>query len=72
VHKISIIPRGVAALGYTQQLPTEDRYLLTKQELMDRIAVLLGGRVAEEIVFDEISTGAGNDLERVTDLAGGW
>src|SRR5690606_30571227 len=55
--------------GYTQQLPTEDRYLLTKQELMDRIAVLLGGRVAEEIVFDEISTGAGNDLERVSDLA---
>jgi cell division protease FtsH len=69
VHKISIIPRGVAALGYTQQLPTEDRYLLTKQELMDRIAVLLGGRVAEEIVFDEVSTGAGNDLERVTELA---
>ena len=69
VHKISIIPRGLAALGYTQQLPTEDRYLLTKQELMDRIAVLLGGRVAEEIVFNEISTGAGNDLERVTDLA---
>jgi cell division protease FtsH len=68
VHKISIIPRGVAALGYTQQLPTEDRYLLTKQELMDRVAVLLGGRVAEEIVFSEISTGAGNDLERVTDL----
>ncbi|HET8656768.1 MAG TPA: ATP-dependent zinc metalloprotease FtsH [Longimicrobiaceae bacterium] len=68
VHKISIIPRGVAALGYTQQLPTEDRYLLTKQELMDRVAVLLGGRVAEEIVFNEISTGAGNDLERVTDL----
>ncbi len=69
VHKISIIPRGLAALGYTQQLPTEDRYLLTKQELMDRVAVLLGGRVAEEIVFDEVSTGAGNDLERVTDLA---
>jgi cell division protease FtsH len=69
VHKISIIPRGVAALGYTQQLPTEDRYLLTKRELMDRVAVLLGGRVAEEIVFNEISTGAGNDLERVTDLA---
>ncbi|HEX8320937.1 MAG TPA: ATP-dependent zinc metalloprotease FtsH [Longimicrobium sp.] len=69
VHKISIIPRGVAALGYTQQLPTEDRYLLQKQELMDRIAVLLGGRVAEEIVFNEISTGAGNDLERVTELA---
>jgi cell division protease FtsH len=69
VHKISIVPRGLAALGYTQQLPTEDRYLLTKTELMDRIAVLLGGRVAEEIVFDEISTGAGNDLERVSDLA---
>jgi cell division protease FtsH len=69
VHKISIIPRGVAALGYTQQLPTEDRYLLTKAELMDRVAVLLGGRVAEEIVFNEISTGAGNDLERVTELA---
>jgi len=69
VHKISIIPRGVAALGYTQQLPTEDRYLLTRQELMDRIAVLLGGRVAEELVFGEISTGAGNDLERATDLA---
>jgi cell division protease FtsH len=68
VHKISIIPRGLAALGYTQQLPTEDRYLLTKQELMDRVAVLLGGRVAEEIVFGEVSTGAGNDLERVTDL----
>src|SRR5690606_9652723 len=69
VHKISIIPRGLAALGYTQQLPTEDRYLLTKQELMDRVAVLLGGRIAEEIVFDEVSTGAGNDLERVSDLA---
>jgi cell division protease FtsH len=69
VHKISIVPRGLAALGYTQQLPTEDRYLLTKTELMDRIAVLLGGRVAEEIIFDEISTGAGNDLERVSDLA---
>src|SRR5690606_13427972 len=69
VHKISIIPRGLAALGYTQQLPTEDRYLLTKQELMDRIAVLLGGRVAEGLVFEEGSTGAGNDLERVSDLA---
>ncbi|MQA92853.1 MAG: ATP-dependent zinc metalloprotease FtsH [Gemmatimonas sp.] len=68
VHKISIIPRGLAALGYTQQLPTEDRYLLTKQELLDRVAVLLGGRVAEEIIFNEISTGAGNDLERITDL----
>jgi cell division protease FtsH len=69
VHKISIIPRGIGALGYTQQLPTEDRYLLTRAELIDRIAVLLGGRVAEEIVFGEISTGAQNDLSRVTDIA---
>ncbi len=69
VHKISIIPRGIGALGYTQQLPTEDRYLLTRPELLDRVAVLLGGRVAEEIVFDEISTGAQNDLSRVTEIA---
>ncbi|MEE9132196.1 MAG: ATP-dependent zinc metalloprotease FtsH [Gemmatimonadota bacterium] len=69
VHKISIIPRGIGALGYTQQLPTEDRYLLTQAELEDRVAVLLGGRVAEEIVFGEISTGAQNDLGRVTDIA---
>jgi cell division protease FtsH len=69
VHKISIIPRGVAALGYTQQLPEEDRYLIQKRELDDRLAVLLGGRAAEEIVYGEISSGAGNDLERVTDLA---
>jgi cell division protease FtsH len=69
VHKISIIPRGIGALGYTQQLPTEDRYLLTRAELEDRIAVLLGGRVAEEIVFGEISTGAQNDLSRVTEIA---
>ncbi len=69
VHKISIIPRGIGALGYTQQLPTEDRYLLTRAELLDRIAVMLGGRVAEEIVFGEISTGAQNDLSRVTDIA---
>jgi len=69
VHKISIIPRGIGALGYTQQLPTEDRYLLTKAELEDRVAVMLGGRVAEEIVFGEISTGAQNDLSRVTDIA---
>jgi cell division protease FtsH len=69
VHKISIIPRGVAALGYTQQLPTEDRYLIQRKELKDRIAVLMGGRAAEELVFDEISTGAGNDLERATDMA---
>jgi len=69
VHKISIIPRGIAALGYTQQQPTEDRYLLTRSELTDRLAVLLGGRVAEELVFDEISTGAQNDLQRATDIA---
>ncbi|HUL21976.1 MAG TPA: ATP-dependent zinc metalloprotease FtsH [Thermodesulfobacteriota bacterium] len=69
VRRISIIPRGIAALGYTLQLPTEDRYLMTKTELLDRLAVLLGGRVAEEIVFGEISTGAHNDLQRATDIA---
>jgi cell division protease FtsH len=69
VHKISIIPRGIAALGYTQQQPTEDRYLMTRSELLDRLAVLLGGRVAEELVFNEISTGAQNDLQRATDIA---
>jgi cell division protease FtsH len=68
VHKISIIPRGVGALGYTQQLPEDERYLLQRAELLDRMAVLLGGRVAEEIVFNEISTGASNDLERVGEL----
>ncbi len=69
VHKISIIPRGISALGYTMQLPTEDRYLMTKSELIDRMCVLLGGRIAEEIIFDEISTGAQNDLARATDIA---
>jgi cell division protease FtsH len=69
VHKISIIPRGVAALGHTQQLPTDDRYLIQRQELSDRIAVLLGGRAAEQLVFSDTSTGAGNDLERATDIA---
>ena len=69
VHKISIIPRGIAALGYTQQQPTEDRYLMTRPELLDRLAVLLGGRVAEELVFGEISTGAQNDLQRATVIA---
>jgi len=69
VHKISIIPRGIGALGYTQQRPTEDRYLMTRAELLDRLAVLLGGRVAEELVFGEISTGAQNDLQRATDIA---
>jgi len=69
VHRISIIPRGIGALGYTLQLPTEDRYLMTKEELLDKIAVLLGGRGAEELTFQEISTGAQNDLERATDIA---
>jgi cell division protease FtsH len=69
VHRISIIPRGIAALGYTLQLPTEDRYLMTRSELLDKLAVLFGGRVAEELVFDEISTGAHNDLTRATDIA---
>jgi len=68
VHKVTIIPRGVAALGMTYQLPTEDRFLLTRSELEDRIAVLLGGRVAEELVYGEVSTGAHNDLERATEL----
>jgi cell division protease FtsH len=68
VAKISIIPRGIAALGYTQQQPTEDRYLMTRSELLDRLAVLLGGRVAEELAFGEISTGAQNDLQRATDI----
>jgi cell division protease FtsH len=69
VHKITIIPRGIAALGMTYQLPTEDRFLLTQGELQDRIAVLLGGRVAEELVYGEVSTGAHNDLDRATELA---
>jgi cell division protease FtsH len=69
VAKISIIPRGIAALGYTQQLPTEDRYLMTRSELLGRIYVLLGGRVAEEMVFGDISTGAQNDLQRATEIA---
>ena len=69
VHKISIVPRGIAALGYTIQLPTEDRYLMTKSELEDRLAVLLAGRVTEEAVFGDVSTGAQNDLMRATDIA---
>jgi cell division protease FtsH len=69
VHRVSIIPRGVAALGYTLQLPAEDRHLMTKTELLNRLKVLLGGRVAEEIIFKEISTGAQNDLERSTAIA---
>lgn len=69
VNKVTIIPRGIAALGYTQQLPTEDRYLMTREELLDRLCVLVGGRVAEEIIFKDISTGAQNDLQKATDIA---
>jgi cell division protease FtsH len=69
VHKISIIPRGIGALGYTQQLPTEDRYLMTRQELLGKIDVLLGGRMAEAVIFGDVSTGAHNDLQRATDVA---
>ncbi|HEV2551707.1 MAG TPA: ATP-dependent zinc metalloprotease FtsH [Stellaceae bacterium] len=69
VHKVSIIPRGVGALGYTIQRPTEDRYLMTRAELENKMAVLLGGRAAEQLVFGEISTGAADDLARVTDIA---
>jgi cell division protease FtsH len=69
VQKISIIPRGVAALGYTMQTPTEDRFLMSKSELLNKIETLLGGRAAEEIVFEDISTGAHNDLARATDIA---
>ena len=68
VAKVSIIPRGIAALGYTQQQPTEDRYLLKESELLDRVDVLLAGRVAEEIVYGDVSTGAQNDLARATDI----
>ena len=69
VQKISIIPRGISALGYTMQVPTEDRFLMSKTELLNRIATLLGGRAAEQIVFKDISTGAHNDLSRATDIA---
>ena len=69
VHKISIVARGFGALGYTMQLPLEDRYLMTRQDLLGQLAVLLGGRSAEEIAFGEISTGAQNDLQRATDIA---
>jgi cell division protease FtsH len=69
VHKISIIPRGVAALGYTIQRPTEDRFLMTREELENKMAVLLGGRAAEEVMFNHLSTGAANDLAKVTEIA---
>ncbi len=69
VQKISIIPRGISALGYTLQLPTEDRFLMAQSELENKIAVLLGGRIAEELIFGEASTGAQNDLLKATDIA---
>jgi cell division protease FtsH len=69
VHKVSIIPRGIGALGYTIRRPTEERFLMTRGELEDRMAVLLGGRAAEQIVFGEVSTGAADDLQKTTDIA---
>ncbi len=69
VHKVSIIPRGLAALGYTLQRPEDDRYLMTKGELIARVQTLLAGTIAEELTFDDVSTGAQNDLERATDIA---
>ncbi|MFO1320707.1 MAG: ATP-dependent zinc metalloprotease FtsH [Burkholderiales bacterium] len=69
VHKVSIIPRGIGALGYTIQRPTEDRYLMTREELENKIAVLLGGRAAEKLVFGKLSTGAADDLAKATDIA---
>jgi len=69
VHKVSIIPRGIGALGYTIQRPTEDRYLMSRAELENKIAVLLGGRAAEQLIFGELSTGAADDLAKATDIA---
>ncbi|HEX6020709.1 MAG TPA: ATP-dependent zinc metalloprotease FtsH [Solirubrobacter sp.] len=69
VHRVSIVPRGVAALGVTQQLPADDRYLISQPELEDRLAVMMGGRAAERVVFDEISSGAADDLQQATALA---
>jgi cell division protease FtsH len=69
VHKISIVQRGFGALGYTMQLPLEDRYLMQRRDLLNQLAVLLGGRTAEEIALGEISTGAQNDIQRATDIA---
>jgi cell division protease FtsH len=69
IQKVSIIPRGIGALGYTIQRPTEDRYLMTREELENRMAVLLGGRAAEVVVFGQLSTGASDDLAKATDIA---
>jgi cell division protease FtsH len=69
IQKVSIIPRGIGSLGYTIQRPIEDRYLMTRDELENRMAVLLGGRAAEKLIFDELSTGAADDLAKATDIA---
>lgn len=69
VHKVSIIPRGLGALGYTMQRPTEDRFLMTRSELEGKLSVLLGGRAAETLIFQHTSTGAADDLSRATDIA---
>ncbi len=69
VQKVSIIPRGIAALGYTMQRPIEDRFLMDRAELINRMTVLLGGRAAESLIYSEVSTGAGDDLAKVTDIA---
>ena len=69
IHKVSIIPRGIGALGYTMQRPTEDRFLMTRRELKDKMTVLLGGRAAEALIFGEISTGANDDLDKATEIA---
>src|SRR3712207_1589320 len=69
VHKVSIIPRGLAALGYTMSLPLEDRYLMSQDELRDKMAGMMGGRAAEELFIGEISTGAANDLKQATEMA---
>ena len=68
-HWVSIIPRGIGALGYTIQRPTEDRFLMSRRELADKMAVLLGGRAAESIFFDDVSTGSADDLAKATDIA---
>ena len=69
IHKVSIIPRGIGALGYNIQRPTEDRYLMTRDELENKMTTLLGGRAAEMLVFEQVSTGAADDLDKATEIA---